>query len=241
VDDQTVLGIDQPRASLVASQGAKVGTTYYITSAEAILGHDEETEIPVRDPEVSRRHARISWQSGSHYVEDLGSTNGTFLNGSLVTSPQPLRSGDTIGLGQTLFVFQTEADAMPTQPPPETAYTAAPAPPPPPPAAPAAVEEPKSGGSRCLLWACGCLILLGVLLFFLVAAGIFIFARDIQPVLDDLGIPIQLITYADTIFELLEGRIAYAGDIGDLFDRFEGAVGVPILNDTLSEGRADAR
>ncbi|MFW9805054.1 MAG: FHA domain-containing protein [Candidatus Thorarchaeota archaeon] len=191
MDDQTVLATDQPRASLVVSQGAQVGTTYYITGAEAILGRDEETEISVRDPEVSRRHARISWQSGNYYIEDLGSTNGTFLNSSLVTSPQPLRSGDTIGLGQTLFVFQTEADAMPAQPPPRPAYTAPP-PPPMPAAAPADVEEPRSRNTRCLLWGCGCLILLGVLLFILVVAGILIFARDIQPVLDDLGIPIQL-------------------------------------------------
>lgn len=192
MDDQTVLATDQPRASLVVSQGAQVGTTYYITSAEVILGRDEETEISVRDPEVSRRHARISWQSGNHYVEDLGSTNGTFLNGSLVTSPQPLRSGDTIGLGQTLFVFQTEAaDAVPARPPTEPAYTAPP-PPPMPAAAPAPMEEPGSRNSRCLLWGCGCLILLGVLLFFLFIAGILIFAPEIQPVLDDLGIPIQL-------------------------------------------------
>lgn len=187
MDDQTVLATDQPRASLVVRQGTKVGTTYHITSAEAILGRDEETDISVRDPEVSRRHARISWQSGNHYVEDLGSTNGTFFNGSLVTSPQLLRSGDTIGLGQTLFVFQTEADAMPVQPPPEPDYAA---PPPPPPAAQPA--EPTSGGSRCLLWGCGCLILLGLLLFILAAAGMLIFARDIQSILDDLGIPIQL-------------------------------------------------
>ncbi len=191
MDDQTVLATDQPRASLVVSQGTKVGTTYYITSAEAILGRDEETDISVRDPEVSRRHARISWQSGNYYIEDLGSTNGTFLNSSLVTSPQPLRSGDTIGLGQTLFVFQTEADAMPTQPPPKPAYTAPP-PSPPPPAAVAPTAEPTSGGSRCLLWGCGCLILLGLLLFFIAGAGILIFANEIQSVLDDLGIPIHL-------------------------------------------------
>jgi len=191
VDDKTVLATDQPRASLVVRQGTQVGTTYHITGAEAILGRDEDTDISVRDPEVSRRHARISWQSGNHYIEDLGSTNGTFLNGSLVTSPQPLRSGDTIGLGQTLFVFQTEADAKPTQPPPRPAYTAPAPPPPPAPSAPPPAE-PKSGGSRCLLWGCGCLILLGLMLFVLAGAGVLIFASEIQSILDDLGIPIQL-------------------------------------------------
>jgi hypothetical protein len=190
VDDQTVLATDQPLASLVVRQGANVGMTYHITRAEAVLGREEETDISVRDPEVSRRHARISWQSGSHYVEDLGSTNGTFLNGNLVTSPQPLRSGDTIGIGQTMLVFQTEASARPTKPPPAPDY-AAPPPSPPPPAA-ARPAEQKAGSNRCLLWGCGCLILLGLLFLVFIIAGTLIFASDIQPILDDLGIPIQL-------------------------------------------------
>jgi pSer/pThr/pTyr-binding forkhead associated (FHA) protein len=195
VDDQTILATDQPRASLVVRQGVNAGTTYNITGAEAILGRDEETDIAVRDPEISRRHARISWQSGSYYVEDMGSTNGTFLNGDLVTSPQPLRSGDTIGVGQTLLVFQTEGDAMPAPPSAEPAYAAPPppspiAPPPPSPAAPPEQQERRSG--RCLLWGCGCLILLGLLFVILVAVGSLLFAQEIQPVLDDLGIPVQL-------------------------------------------------
>ncbi len=194
MDDQTVMATGQPRASLVVRQGANVGTTYHIASAEAVLGREEEADISVRDPEVSRRHARISWQSDSHYVEDMGSTNGTFLNGNLVTSPQPLRPGDTIGIGQTLLVFQTEAGARPTQPPPAPDYAAPPPPPPSPPPRPAAARpaEQKAGSNRCLLWGCGCLVLLGLLFLVSAIAGTLIFARDIQPILDDLGIPIQL-------------------------------------------------
>jgi hypothetical protein len=187
VDDQTVLAMDQPRATLVVRQGAHTGTTYSIISAEAILGRDEETDVSVRDPEVSRRHARISWQSGNYYVEDLGSTNGTFLNGTLVTSPQPLQSGDTIGLGQTLLVFQMTAKAIPAQPAAVPSFSP---PPQPSPTAPAA--EQKSGGSRCLLYGCGCLILLALLLIILAGAAMLLFAQQIQPILDDLGIPVQL-------------------------------------------------
>jgi hypothetical protein len=187
VDDQTVLAWGQPQASLVVRQGAQVGTTFSITSSEAILGREEGIDISVRDPEVSRRHARITWQSGNYYVEDLGSTNGTFLNGALVTSPQPLRSGDTIGIGQTMLVFQTQAEAVPDQPVAAPTY---PAPLPPSPAALPA--EQKSGGRRCLLWGCGCLILLGLLLVILAVAAMLLFAEEIQPIFDDLGIPIQL-------------------------------------------------
>jgi hypothetical protein len=191
VDDQTILATDQHRASLVVRQGVNVGTTYQITSAEAVLGRDEDTDVSVRDPEVSRRHARISWQSGDYYVEDLGSTNGTFLNGALVTSPQPLRSGDTIGVGQTLLVFQTEAVVIPAQPPAAPAYSA-----PPPPSSAAPPAEKTGGSSRCLLWGCGCLILLGLLIVILAVVGTLFFAHEIQPVFDNLGIPIQLIGMA---------------------------------------------
>ena len=101
MDDPTVLATDQPRASLVVRQGAQAGTTYHITSAEAFIGREEETEISVRDPEVSRKHARISWQSGDYVVEDLGSTNGTFLNGKRIRPhlTYALREDDVLQLG----------------------------------------------------------------------------------------------------------------------------------------------
>lgn len=187
MDDQTLLATDQPRASLVVRQGAHIGATYSIISAEAILGRDEEADVSVRDPEVSRRHARISWQSGNYYVEDLGSTNGTFLNGALVTSPQPLRSGDTIGVGQTLLVFQMMGEPIPVQPAAAPAYS-----PPIQPSPTAPAVERKSGGSRCLLWGCGCLILLGLLLIVLAGVAMLLFAQQLQPIFDELGIPVQL-------------------------------------------------
>jgi hypothetical protein len=183
VGDPTVLATDQPRASLVVRQGVQVGTTYHITSAEVILGREEETDIPVRDPEVSRRHARLSWQSGNYFVEDLGSTNGTFLNGALIASPQPLRSGDTIGMGQTLLVFRTEAEPPAARAPAPAAYPAQP----PPPAAPAPPGVQTSETNQCLLWGCGCSLLLGLLFIVLVGVAVLIFGQEIQSILDSLG------------------------------------------------------
>ena len=185
MDDQTVLAWGQPQASLTIRQGAQVGTTFAVVSPEVILGREEGAHITLRDPEASRRHARISWQSGNYYVEDLGSTNGTFLNGTLVSSPQALHSGDTVGIGQTLLVFQMQVGAPLPQ---ATAVSAQPVPP------LEAVEPaaPKSGTSRCLLWGCGCLILLGLLLVVLAIVAMIVFAQDIQPIFDELGIPVQL-------------------------------------------------
>jgi predicted component of type VI protein secretion system len=156
-----------------------------MTSAEAFIGREEETEISVRDPEVSRRHARISWQGEDYVIEDLGSTNGTFLNGALLTSPQLLRSGDTIGMGQTLLVFQTEANAVTAQAPVPQDY---PATPPPSPAATPAGQ--KSRNSQCLLWGCGCLILLGLFSIIVVGVAIILFGQEIQLILDTLGFTI---------------------------------------------------
>lgn len=65
-------------------------------------GVDDEGGTLGDDPQLSRHHARISrTEGGSLQIEDLGSTNGTFLNGKRITSPQPLRPGDEIALGMT--------------------------------------------------------------------------------------------------------------------------------------------
>jgi hypothetical protein len=190
VDDQTVLAPGRPRASLVVRQGTQTGMTFALTGDEVILGREEGISVSIRDPEVSRQHARISWQVGNYYVEDLGSTNGTFLNGAPVTSRQLLRSGDTIGIGQTLLVFQERAGVIPSQPVAPPARSAAPSPP----AEPAA---PERGRSRCLLWGCGCLVALGLLLVIAVVIGMLAFPNEIEglfnSILNRFGLEVDLV------------------------------------------------
>jgi FHA domain len=68
------------------------------------LGRTREGEVFLRDPEVSRRHARVESSNGVVYVEDLKSRNGTFLNGRRVAEAIEIRDGDAIDVGTTRLV-----------------------------------------------------------------------------------------------------------------------------------------
>lgn len=65
------------------------------------IGRSNDAGVALRDPEVSRRHARLSSYEGVVYVEDLGSRNGTFLNGRRITEAIEVREGDEIDVGTT--------------------------------------------------------------------------------------------------------------------------------------------
>jgi hypothetical protein len=68
------------------------------------LGRDVSNDIVINDAEVSRNHARLTAQSGSYLMEDLASTNGTFVNGQRLIGPKLLNAGDVVGLGETVVL-----------------------------------------------------------------------------------------------------------------------------------------
>jgi pSer/pThr/pTyr-binding forkhead associated (FHA) protein len=87
--------------------GPNPGTVYALDSDQLSIGRDSSNEIAVNDAEVSRRHARLSFQGGKYVLEDMGSTNGTFVNGQRLTGPRVLKSGEVISLGeQIVFVYE---------------------------------------------------------------------------------------------------------------------------------------
>jgi pSer/pThr/pTyr-binding forkhead associated (FHA) protein len=71
------------------------------------LGRARDAEVVLHDSEVSRRHARFESQNGVVYVEDLGSRNGTFLNGRRVGEAIEIRVGDEIDVGTTRLVVRS--------------------------------------------------------------------------------------------------------------------------------------
>jgi hypothetical protein len=105
-------------AKLVIERGKSVGKQFMLNSAESNIGRWDadggifpDVDLDSDDPEakVSRRHARISLNAGAYYLEDLGSTNGTFINRGKRLSPgtrQPLNDGDEIIVGKTFLRFQ---------------------------------------------------------------------------------------------------------------------------------------
>ncbi len=98
---------------LTMRSGPTPGKTYPLEKQEILLGRDLANDIAISDPEVSRRHARFLMQEDNVIIEDLGSTNGTFLNGQRIASPQQLRAGDVITLGENIVVVFDRSDFDP--------------------------------------------------------------------------------------------------------------------------------
>jgi pSer/pThr/pTyr-binding forkhead associated (FHA) protein len=83
--------------------GHENGVRYDVSSG-ATLGRGD-VEIVLEDPFASSQHARIERHGNAVVLEDLGSTNGTYLNEELLRGPQPLHAGDRIRIGDSHFVF----------------------------------------------------------------------------------------------------------------------------------------
>jgi adenylate cyclase len=80
----------------------------------SIIGRSSECQIAIPDPRVSRRHAMIRKQDGGFYLFDLGSFNGSYLNGSRVTAARQLKNGDIISLAEHELQFQQNGGKVAT-------------------------------------------------------------------------------------------------------------------------------
>jgi pSer/pThr/pTyr-binding forkhead associated (FHA) protein len=160
---------------IIVRTGPNPGTVTELTKEVSLIGRDVTNDIVIGDAEVSRQHARITRTPGGYVLEDLGSTNGTFVNGERLTTPRVLNPGDLIALGETVSItFDAVAPeaaatvASPAAESPETARDAAPKPATPQPqvaAQPATPVEPEAPGEKkrrspWMLAGIGCFVLI---------------------------------------------------------------------------------
>lgn len=95
----------EPGHWLIVRRGPDPNAMYRLESEVITVGRDPANDITINDPEVSRYHMRLLWQDGTFAIEDLGSTNGTLIDGErLGSGPIPLRGGKTILLGDAIVL-----------------------------------------------------------------------------------------------------------------------------------------
>ena len=101
------------RACLTVITGAAAGQMFKVSRGETVIGRSADVAIRVVDDGVSRNHARIRHDANGSFVDDLGSRNGTFVNGERISASTPLREGDKIQVGRTTvlrFAYHDELD-----------------------------------------------------------------------------------------------------------------------------------
>ena len=89
--------------TLTVTGGSMAGTTVSLQQSGVLLGRNPECTLVLDDDFASGRHARIFPRDTGWFVEDLGSTNGTFLESSKLTQPMPVQVGSTLRIGKTVF------------------------------------------------------------------------------------------------------------------------------------------
>ena len=98
---------------LTVLTGGMSGQLFKVTKGVAVIGRAVNAEVKIEDDGISRTHARIRSETGKAWVEDMGSRNGTFVNGTKIAAPTELREGDKIQVGRSTvlrFGFQDNLD-----------------------------------------------------------------------------------------------------------------------------------
>jgi diguanylate cyclase (GGDEF)-like protein len=99
-------GSSSDRACLVVIYGPELGKRAALGPATFEIGRSSRSDLPIDQESISRHHARISWDGTAHVIEDLGSTNGTFVNDTTVKA-QALRDGDQVKVGRSILKYMS--------------------------------------------------------------------------------------------------------------------------------------
>jgi predicted component of type VI protein secretion system len=89
----------------VMRSGPTPGATFSLEGDQLTIGRDSSSAVAINDAEISRKHARMTFQGGKYVIEDLGSTNGTFVNGQRLVSAVVLKSGDVVSFGEQIVLM----------------------------------------------------------------------------------------------------------------------------------------
>jgi FHA domain-containing protein len=96
-----------PRLVIERAPGHEAGMIYDL-DGDIVLGRGDRADIRLEDPFASSRHARVYEQGNIVVIEDLDSTNGTYLNEELLQTPRPLHPGDRVRIGDSEFTFEVD-------------------------------------------------------------------------------------------------------------------------------------
>jgi hypothetical protein len=164
-----MVGSGQAAATLTVRRGPGAGRRFDIGAPAITIGRSEQCDFPVNDTWMSRQHARIIWSGTEYLVEDLGSTNGTYVNGERIQWPRALKSGDLLQLGEQVeLAFQVDVPTplaeMPAFPDVAPPPRSEPGPPPAPAPAETTKEEAAKTANGALIGAIVGLVICGIIL-----------------------------------------------------------------------------
>ncbi len=96
---------------LVIRTGPNIGKVFPLEATEISIGRELGNTIVINDAEVSRNHAKLTWQGAGYVIEDTGSTNGTFVNKQRISAPHAVKVGDLVSLSENIsLMFEATGD-----------------------------------------------------------------------------------------------------------------------------------
>ena len=100
---------NEGRACLMVMTGEAEGAVYMIDRRVLLIGRSAEAHVRINEHAISTEHALLESEDDTYTLRDLGSTNGTHVNGRPITHKVVLNSGDTLQMGSTVFLFAARA------------------------------------------------------------------------------------------------------------------------------------